>query len=352
MQTIEIKALDTLFFRDGKPFDMGDDNWAEGMFPPSPGVIYGALRTAWFAENPDKIHLLNTENDPTKELKITEVYLKKGNNLYLSIPHDLVCKKDAEDRLFRLNLIDSKSASHNYNLPYIPFFKGHAESAGSAFLSLSDFDSYYSTEFDESGLSFCKTESFFTKEPKIGVGIDNNTRASDEGKLFRLGMFRLKPDVSLLIEYNLDFMPKTLRLGADNKIVNIEKSSYKRFVEPNETKSKYAKIILKTPAISNENWLEFVKTKMPYCKIIAAFIGKAINIGGWDIQNKQPKPLYKAIPQGSVVYIECNREYTTKTLTKTFLQIHSFSELRSEEGFGLYETVLFDFNSIYSNSTW
>lgn len=80
MPTIEIQALDTLFFRDGKPFDMGDDNWAEGIFPPPPSVIYGALRSAYFAEHPENMALANTDNDPTKEIRINQIFIR-----YISI---------------------------------------------------------------------------------------------------------------------------------------------------------------------------------------------------------------------------------------------------------------------------
>jgi len=50
---LRINPFDTFFFRDGKPFTMGDDSWADGIFPPSPSVIYGALRTAWISEKLD-----------------------------------------------------------------------------------------------------------------------------------------------------------------------------------------------------------------------------------------------------------------------------------------------------------
>lgn len=43
-----MEAFDTLFFRDGKPFSMGDDVWANGVFPPYPSTLYGALRASYF----------------------------------------------------------------------------------------------------------------------------------------------------------------------------------------------------------------------------------------------------------------------------------------------------------------
>lgn len=48
---IEMKPLDTLFFRDSKPFSRGEDTWADTIFPPYPSTVYGALRTAWFKQN-------------------------------------------------------------------------------------------------------------------------------------------------------------------------------------------------------------------------------------------------------------------------------------------------------------
>jgi CRISPR-associated protein Cmr3 len=59
---IELNPLDTLFFRDGKPFAMGEETWADGIFPPPPSVIYGALRTAWFANNIEEFVRLKINN--------------------------------------------------------------------------------------------------------------------------------------------------------------------------------------------------------------------------------------------------------------------------------------------------
>ncbi|MEN3047138.1 MAG: type III-B CRISPR module-associated Cmr3 family protein, partial [Candidatus Hydrothermales bacterium] len=47
MSEIWIKLIpnDTLFFRTGRPFTMGSENWSDVIFPPYPSTIYGALRT-------------------------------------------------------------------------------------------------------------------------------------------------------------------------------------------------------------------------------------------------------------------------------------------------------------------
>ncbi|HEC25711.1 MAG TPA: hypothetical protein ENI54_06865, partial [bacterium] len=62
---VEIDALDTLFFRDGKPFTMAENRWADTVFPPFPSVIYGALRSAYFANHIEELGKAKTDDDPT-----------------------------------------------------------------------------------------------------------------------------------------------------------------------------------------------------------------------------------------------------------------------------------------------
>ena len=66
---IKIDAIDTLFFKDGKPFSMGDETWADGIFPPPPSVIYGALRSIYFSEHPEKLQKVYSKEvqDPAKK---------------------------------------------------------------------------------------------------------------------------------------------------------------------------------------------------------------------------------------------------------------------------------------------
>ena len=43
---IKLEPIDTLFFRDGKPFSMGEQSSAHGIFPPYPSTLFGAIRAA------------------------------------------------------------------------------------------------------------------------------------------------------------------------------------------------------------------------------------------------------------------------------------------------------------------
>lgn len=95
---IEIEALDTLFFRDARPFSAGAETLANGMFPPSPSVLYGALRSIYFANHPDKLSAAGTAHDPTSDIRLTGVYFKYGQDLFLPLPRDLVKKSQVTER--------------------------------------------------------------------------------------------------------------------------------------------------------------------------------------------------------------------------------------------------------------
>ncbi len=102
-----IQPQDTLFFRDGRPFNAGADVWTNTVFPPYPHTVYGMLRTLFahcFLEQPDYNDLLaGIQDEETSRFLGTKattgalairgpfVGRKMGNraNMLLSAPSDL-----------------------------------------------------------------------------------------------------------------------------------------------------------------------------------------------------------------------------------------------------------------------
>ncbi len=101
----EITPNDTLFFRDGKPFTMGSETWADSIFPPYPSTVYGAIRS-WlifekgglrdFKEGKFKGEL-GTEKEKGS-LFIKGPFLKKNDEVFLPCPLDLVKIKDKKSK--------------------------------------------------------------------------------------------------------------------------------------------------------------------------------------------------------------------------------------------------------------
>ena len=96
---LKLQPLDTLFFRDGKPFSRGDESWADGNFPPNPSVIYGAMRTALATATGKEIPFSEVPKVLREEsFKIIGIYYNYDSEVnYLPLPLDLVeYKADAE----------------------------------------------------------------------------------------------------------------------------------------------------------------------------------------------------------------------------------------------------------------
>lgn len=360
---IEINAFDTLFFRDGKPFVMGENHWTDSIFPPNMSTIYGALRTAYFTQNMEIFEKLrnnkelNTENDPTRKLKIKRVFYKiyKGKNegIYYSMPLDLVvlkeksdkAKKDEErDKRYKvvpLKVIENKYISSN-PLKYLLYYDKHVEDVTGGLIGENDI--YYYMKGETDGIEVCKISDYLKDEPKVGIGIDKKLGTAKEARLYRIDLKRLK-DISLLVEFEGIEINKrgVLRLGGEGKYV-----SYKEFIEDinpfedvDEDFSGRFKLGLLTPAIFEDGWLpkEIIKNGFVYqnkkfrIKLVTASVGRYSLIGGYNMAKNRPKLMVKAAPAGSTYYFKII-EGDSKDIIDHF-HMKSISDVMQNEGYGI-----------------
>jgi CRISPR-associated protein Cmr3 len=363
---IRIKALDTLFFRDGKPFGMEDSTWATGVFPPSPSVFYGALRSLYFSLNPDKMGLAGTKNDPSQHLKINSILMGRNKNeIYYPCPADFVVEKtDAEDKdYYLLNLKKNKkelitsSKFSDYAFAETP--KEVESMQGEYMITQRNFGKY---SFGEKPTNALSLQDFYHIEPKVGIGRSNITRTSDEGKLYRVGMVRPVGGDSKQMDFWIDFDMEGfdlsenkngfLKLGGEAKTVDYELIEQEEIGEIEEfptLDNKFFKVVLLTPTVFQntkftqgivQGWLpEFIESDFTgkwngvNVKLIGSCIGKHKNIGGFNMRPyPHPKTMQKFVPEGSVYFFEIlDEEYDFKNKKQFF----HFSSHRQKEGFGL-----------------
>lgn len=115
MHWYKIEPLDTLLFREAKPFSPGEGAWAKGMFPPMPNAVFQALRST-----------LGKNHIP---LKFIGSFLleetPQGDVLWLPTPKDLLCVTESRDndnheesqgwkRLVCLQTLDNQSREWEY----------------------------------------------------------------------------------------------------------------------------------------------------------------------------------------------------------------------------------------------
>jgi len=68
-------------------------------------------------------------------------------------------------------------------------------------------------------------------------------------------------------------------------------------------------------------------------KLLTAAVGKYSCIGGWDLVKKRPKPMFKAIPAGSVYYFELLEGKWEDVIDQFHFQKHT--DFYEKEGYGM-----------------
>ena len=327
---IEIKALDTLFFRDGKPFTMGENHWTDSIFPPNMSTIFGALRTAYFSENMEVFQELkankelNTEKDPTKKLVVKRMFYRinceDNKGYYYNMPLDLVRLKDMSSKDLKVETINKRykvyhlriKENNNINsnpLKNILYYNEHVKHDGRTFRKKTSMYDYINGKTDD--IEVCKLSDYLLDEPKVGIGIDKNSGTSKDSRLYRIDLKRLR-GMSLIVEFEGVELKKNgvIRLGGEGKYASYEEvNEWSRPFEFKEEIELYKgfKLNLITPAIFEKGWFpkevnedeEYIFESNEFkIKLVAAAVGKYALVGGYDMAQNRPKSMFKVVPAG------------------------------------------------------
>lgn len=204
--------------------------------------------------------------------------------------------------------------------------------------------------FVESGglLNYLQGDSFSTKEAEdlwgseFQVGIEKSAqRTAEIGKIYSVEFIRLKEEEKwqffasgFLVDFVLDkkyieekkLKPEGfLALGGesraakyetiqDEQIAQSDKLTMGDFLNDALTDSNKFKLYLASPAIFNNGWypdfLGLVDGELIgeidnlRFRLISAVVNKPQTISGWNVAEKKPRPVVKAVPAGSVYYFE------------------------------------------------
>jgi CRISPR-associated protein Cmr3 len=354
---IIIEPIDTLFFRDGKPFSMGDQAAAFGIFPPYPSTVYGAIRTGIISQNQglstfyaggmaDEIGTIDDSSSALFKLKGVFPY-KNDGVLFFSAPLDLV----TEDNKTTKNNKTAKRAEIKQDAPFstnikidqylFPFEMEKATSVKGYYITHTDFISYLDSTRNE--FDIYPESTFCMVEYKTGIKIDAQTKITDEGNLYRVGMRRFEKDFCLACD--LKGVPSlrkegVLKLGGEGKTVRYHTSEF-QLPDARETVVKriketgIIKIYFATPAIFETGWVpdEKIINGPDYkLELITASIGSPVSIGGWDMGKGGHKTMMRGVPAGSVYYFKI----LNGDVENIYQHLHhrNISE-RANEGFGL-----------------
>ncbi len=338
MSVFNINPLDTVFFRDAKPFSMGEETWANSLFPNLlPSVFYGSLRTAFAIENG-----LKTSTDierETADFEIKDLRLLFNNIPAFAMPLDLVC---IGDDIVGLTLTTPQAIS---SYPFSKVLKceeeGDVEDLEGYYLRYDQFQEYLNgiSSFSDYKEECYDLRNYTAIEPKVGIARSKETRTTRIGALYRVGMSRLEgkgnnTKTSFYVQFkNLAIADKTITtIGGEGKKAIIQQGNELPIALPtfDNTDTQF-KLYIATPTIFtqgaipdfiNPNNLTGEIIEGINVKLLTCAIGKFLSIGGFDLAQQQPKPMQKAIPAGSVYYFELldttNTEATFTQLAEHF----------------------------------
>ena len=349
---IIIEPIDTLFFRDGKPFSMGDQTAAFGIFPPYPSTVYGAIRTGIISQNQglssfyaggmtDEIGTMADSSSASFKLKGVFPYKSDGDYLYFPAPLDLVTEDNKTAKRTEIKQDAPFSTNIKIDQYLFPLEIEKATSVKEYYITHIDFISYLNSARNEFDIyhesTFCKVEY------KTGIKIDSLTKTADEGNLYRVGMRRFKKDFCLACD--LKGTPSlrkegVLKLGGEGKTVRYHTSKFqlqdtKETVVKRIKETGIIKIYFATPAIFEKGWVPDEKMiNGPDYKLefLTASIGSPVSIGGWDMGKGGHKTMMRGVPAGSVYYLKILSGDVEKI--HQHLHYRNISE-RANEGFGL-----------------
>lgn len=237
-------------------------------------------------------------------------------------------------------------------------------------------------------------------ETRLGIELDHDSRTARSGRLYMAELARLRKDrageVGFLLEITtspeVDSTPIARALGTEGMLAlggeqrgaryevvhdgqdvewatGLEKGLDELREKVREGLDSRLRVCLAAPAVFSQGWLpDFIdpgtlETKvgsplwMPdghrgpvNLRLISAAVGKPVPLGGWDLARGEPKPMFRAVPAGSVYFFEllegrvddvmrvfhftCGLQHLAESLDEPHAGNFAFPSL-AQAGFGL-----------------
>lgn len=347
--TLILEPYDTLFLRDGRPFNQGDQEQAAtaSVFPPYPPTVVGAVRAAlarasgWTGGpwSPELTARLGSGVDwsqgdgPLGPLRFTgPIALCRGKPRFPA-PLCLLVKRAGEGVEKEVaRLAPGKPVECDLGCVALP-------------QKLDDLDGGKAAEelwIDGPGLRavlegdvphathLVPQNTLWSAEERVGITRDPQTGTTQEGALYAAAHVRLGKEVALAVRIvgtDMSGLAGTLTpLGGEGRSVWIDVGAAIGLPDavtltPAADGTLRYTVVLLTPAFfgdADEDWprpggrIRDGDGRALPGRIVSACVGKPVPVGGWDGEARRPLPMRPLAPAGSVWFLEADaREMDT-----------------------------------------
>jgi len=343
-QQWSFRLLDTCFFRDGLPYNKGEGGYSQvqSVFPPAITTLQGAIRTRLAAERgwqpggtEEWPAALGGREDPGI-LQFRGPYIALDDKeLLFPMPYQVVIKKEmslgqGEESNYTLRrLLPGQEVScdlgEKVRLPQPAESLPGAGSPEGFYITGTGLAAILQGNLPGGGQIKFKSE-LWVEEPHIGLERRNDSRTALETMLYRAVHIRPRQGVRIVVL--VDGIPegwetvtrKVLPLGgearlAEAEVKRLDGTDDRAFLplpltlEPDKDGRIHFTITLITPGWFAEPG-QAIRNGPPGVpgRCIFACLGRATQVGGWDLALNQPRPLVPLLPAGSTWFFAAAAE--------------------------------------------
>ncbi len=341
-----VQPVDTLTFRGNLSF--GDPgSYGVSQFPPRPSVLAGAFRSLLLSRSADEIdqftrnqrlsndnldRVLGTPKAPGS-FRITAVRpaIKQATgriDTLLPLPADLLITNKGRTilRLIPQALSSQIKTCQPIELSFLPVLKQNQQcKAETGWLLTSAGERAYVNDRSIEPKHLLSSEKLWLKESRVGIGMDQNARTAEEGKLFsvehtvphQLEHSKIVSGLLVGMAGCDEQLPKTglIRLGGDGRVAQFGTAPGTESTLPQQIQSQGRfKLTMLTPGLFEQGWLPdnlyrqdggyYLQLSGLRARLACAAISRNEIVSGWDLANWRPKTARRAVPAGSIYWFD------------------------------------------------
>ncbi len=320
-----IEALDVLHFRGNQLFGE-PGSYAQSQVLPWPSVIAGAIRSAIlvrdevklseFADNQVKHPLLGTPASPGP-FCISHWSLARRHNgrveILMPLPNDLRVFKtdDGQPQVLTMHAqICPPAIQTSHSLPAVAILKNAKPGKPSTeyWLTESGWQDYLNGQTPKVS-QLVPQSTLFKLDQRVGVGLNAQTRSTEEGRLFSNQALVLAENVGFMVGTQAaELTPHSLlRLGGDGRGAAMQRLD--DYTPPSAdldtvAQQKAARLVLTSPGLFSQGWQPDASTLPEQSQLHCASVARAEILSGWDLAQHQPKPAQQCAPAMSVYWLK------------------------------------------------
>ncbi len=319
---LSLDPLDTLFFRDARPFGPADQ--ADSGLP-TPQTLTGAIRTLLLelhGVDPTEfgkrvkmvgsfvaaVRAFSTPIQALAAMRVSGPWFGFGGDVLAPVPANLRFEKGSgTGMLVRLDPMSTLPLGWQpkacgmlplwyYGRTSLESRKGYLKPAGlQAFLNGAVPDSS----------EFVDANQLYSVERRVGIAVDSKRNTVVEGMIYSAGMLSLKPKVTFeaIVSGNSELLSPLrgaaplMKFGGEGRRVVVRTSEDSSVWMPAPDERSDGRLLLLTTPAWFEDWKP--KTLNPVAAAIAGYEG----ISGWDLAKGGPKPNRFMVTAGSVYFL-------------------------------------------------